>query len=92
MTNAPCAIVLLPHPAPLVLIDGDQSALIVLSQAEEPVQVGWVKSPLEPALGIINFLVSPSYSYPPSHSVINPHSQLVPDSEASVPGNHFSID
>ena len=53
MTNAPCAIVLLPHPAPLVLIDGDQPALVVLSQAVEPVQVGWVKSPLEPALGTV---------------------------------------
>ena len=53
MTNAPCAIVLLSHPAPLVLIDGDQPALVVLSQAVEPVQVGWVKSPLEPALGTV---------------------------------------
>ena len=53
MTNAPCAIVLLPHPAPLVLIDGDQPALVVLSQAVEPVQVGWVKSPVEPALGTV---------------------------------------
>ena len=55
MTNVPRATVLLPHPAPLVLIDGDQPALVVLSQAEEPVQVGWVKSPLEPALGIVSW-------------------------------------
>ena len=53
MTNVPCAIVLLPHPAPSVLVDGDQPALVVLSQAVEPVQVGWVKSPLEPALGTV---------------------------------------
>ena len=55
MTNVPRATVLLPHPAPLVLIDGDQPALVVLSQAEEPVQVGWVKSPLEPALGTVRW-------------------------------------
>ena len=55
MSNVPCAIVLLPHPAPLVLIDGDQPALFVLSQAKEPVQVGLVKSPLEPVLGTVSW-------------------------------------
>ena len=55
MSNVPCAIVLLPHPAPLVLIDGDQPALVVLSQAKKPVQVGWVKPPLEPASGNVSW-------------------------------------
>ena len=45
--NAPCAIVLLPHPAPLVLVDGDQPALVVLCQPIEPVQEGWVQAALK---------------------------------------------
>ena len=50
MTDVPCAIVLLPHPAPLVLVDSDQPALVVLCQPIEPVQEGWVQATLKSGL------------------------------------------